>query len=231
MVGRGEVLERMTLLEGAEGPLEALFQPGAGIRTGIPVVFAPPHPRLAGSMDSPVLGELAWSLGRRGHPTLRFNYRGVGASAGVIDLPPLPSDHAHSLSGLVADLSTAVEHHLATCGAARCVVVGYSVGAWVAAELALHHPAVVQVVLIAPPTSVVTRTRGVELAATGMPVAVLVGSEDAVASAAAVDERLRPLRCQVIPGANHGFVRGLPLLARAVLECVPGPDAADRVWD
>lgn len=227
MTQRGQVLERMTVVAagGADGvELEALFQSGVGAGEGTPVVLAPPHPRLFGSMDASVLSEAAWTLAREDHPTLRFNYRGVGASRGEIAVPDLygrttPCDDA-DLAPLVADLGAAVDLLCETCGTPTCAVLGYSVGAAVAARAAVDHPKVASVVLIAPPVRVVPFDWAA-LAGTGMPVAVICGAEDALAPPdavrAAVDGRFA---VAVVAHANHAFVRGLGELGTKVAAAV-----------
>src|SRR6266478_5402156 len=76
MVLSGQYLERSVVV----GELDALYHRGT---REPPCVIAAPHPALGGSMRSPVVAELAWALTRAGHPTMRFDYRGVGASRGV----------------------------------------------------------------------------------------------------------------------------------------------------
>src|SRR2546422_163895 len=76
MVLSGQYLERSVVV----GELDALYHRGT---REPPCVIAAPHPALGGSMLSPVVAELAWALTRAGHPTMRFDYRGVGASRGV----------------------------------------------------------------------------------------------------------------------------------------------------
>src|SRR3982074_2839247 len=76
MVLAGQYLERSAVV----GDLDALYHRGT---REPPCAIAAPHPALGGSMTSPVVAELAWALTRAGHPTLRFDYRGVGASRGA----------------------------------------------------------------------------------------------------------------------------------------------------
>ena len=45
--------------------------------------MAAPHPLMGGSMDSPVATEIALAMSDVGFVSLRFNWRGVGASAGI----------------------------------------------------------------------------------------------------------------------------------------------------
>ena len=75
---RGQFLERATVIPAVEGVLEGLSHRGT---RAPPLLIVPPPPG-QGGMDNAVCAELAWAATRGGHPTLRFNFRGVGASPG-----------------------------------------------------------------------------------------------------------------------------------------------------
>ncbi len=224
MVQPGQVLERMTIVGGAGFELEALFQSGVGEGEGTPVVLAPPHPRLAGNMDASVLSEIAWALARADHPTLRFNYRGVGASRGTIELPDLygrtePLD-GEALKPLLQDLAAAVQLLCETCGTPTCAVVGYSVGAAVAARAGIDDDRVAQVVLVAPPVAALPFDFAA-LAATGMPLAIICGAADRIAPPELVQRAIaRRIAISVVEHADHGFVRGLGDLGTRVASLV-----------
>ena len=80
---RSASLERPLLLEGPAGLLEArLTPPRAGDYPAVAVVCHP-HPLYGGSLDNKVTATLARTLGDCSVPALRFNFRGVGASAGA----------------------------------------------------------------------------------------------------------------------------------------------------
>ncbi len=223
MVGRGEILERMTTVAARQGPLEALWQ-GGGVHSvhDVPVLLCPPHPALGGSMDSPVLADLVWMLGRRRHPTLRFNYGGVGASHGVCDVPELPATQPVDLSALVDDAAAALLHLLHSTGAERCYVVGLSVGALVAAQLAAHE-AVEKLALIAPPIDVGV-IDPLRLTESGVQWRCYVGGDDVFSPA----HRLQIPGLVVIPHANHTFSRGLQALCREVSDDLTPALAADE---
>ncbi len=223
MVGRGEVLERMTVVDGPQGTLEALWQAGGideSART-TPVLLCPPHPRLGGNMDSAVLGETVWTLARARHPTLRFNYAGVSASQGAIALPPLPTQLDVDVTPLVDDARAALAQLLQSTNARDIAVVGVSVGAVVAMQLALHDEAVTTCVLVAP---VSLPGAAIDWAALGRghrmgcPVTVVCGGADVTASVDSVRAACEPAGLSVvcIDGADHGFSRGLTACARAV---------------
>lgn len=86
-------------IPGPSGPLEVLLDepsPRRGVdRDGLvtagvdrlraAVVFAHPHPQHGGTMHTKVVYQSAKALARIGCAVLRFNFRGVGASAGSWD--------------------------------------------------------------------------------------------------------------------------------------------------
>lgn len=214
MAQRGQVLERMTLVSSGDLALEALFAtPVAGSEPGVPVVVAGPHPRFGGSMDSPVLTELVWTLARAGHATLRFNWRGVGASQGEHSVPPLPSGAPPALDDEQADLAAAIVHH---AQGERVAVVGYSFGAAPAVAVAAGLPQVDRLVVIAPLVSLL-RFDWPALERSGVPTVIVCGALDPHAPAQQVRAACGPAFSLVeIPGASHSFQRGLPELARRV---------------
>lgn len=72
------------LLEGAAGAIEARRDLPAGTPCGIAVI-AHPHPLFGGTLDNKVVQTLARAFVQCGWGAVRFNFRGVGASAGVHD--------------------------------------------------------------------------------------------------------------------------------------------------
>src|SRR4051794_20546359 len=139
MVRKGEFLERMTIVRSGELALEALYHRG---ESPPPLVVASPHPRQGGAMDSPVVQEIAWAVTRAGHPTLRFNYRGVGASQGAWA----------SGEGELADVEAGIDQLRATAGGGHVALAGYSFGAHLALRAALRRSDVSHLLLVAPPT-------------------------------------------------------------------------------
>src|SRR5215217_7341256 len=71
----------ITDLVGPAGPLEALLdEPGRPVRAA--AIFAHPHPQFGGTMHTKAVYQGAKGLSRIGCAVLRFNFRGVGRSAG-----------------------------------------------------------------------------------------------------------------------------------------------------
>jgi len=69
-------------LPGPAGRLEALLEEPDDQSPQLAVVLCHPHPRFGGTMHNKVVYRLARGLRTSGAVVLRFNFRGVGASAG-----------------------------------------------------------------------------------------------------------------------------------------------------
>jgi len=220
MVLAGQYLERPAVVRrpvpGGFLTLEGLFHRG----TESPAVLVcAPHPRMGGSMDSPVVAELAWAVTRRGHASLRFNYQGVGASQGAIAVALPEGSGAAYLTALgseLADASAALEHLRETAKGAATAIVGYSFGAAIALGLAQKTPEIGRIVLVAPPTGLFDFSPAAALA---RPTLVVYGADDSLVEPAA----LAPLastgvRIEAVPGSDHVFSRGLTELGRRVAE-------------
>ena len=75
--------EKFTL-QGGAGAMECVLDRPADAPRGIALV-AHPHPLYGGTMDNKVAQTLARTFQALGYLTVRFNFRGVGASEGVHD--------------------------------------------------------------------------------------------------------------------------------------------------
>lgn len=205
MVQRGEYLERMTLIQSGALTLEGLYHRGTAAP---PLLLAPPHPRYGGSMDSPVLAEIAWAVTRAGHATLRFNYRGVGASQGEWS----------GGDGEEADTEAAMDLLRQTATHPRVALCGYSFGAGLALRISARRKEVSHLVLIAPPAQM---TNLGLLGKTRARITVVCGHQDLLLDLAALRAALEPLEdrasLEVIAGADHVFTRGLTDVGKAVV--------------
>ena len=129
--------EKFTLT-GPAGTIEALLDlPVEGVPLRGTAVIAHPHPLFGGTMDNKVVQTLARAFVLSGWRAVRFNFRGVGASAGVYD----------EGRGELQDLLSVVAHSAADGALA---LAGFSFGAFVTshavAALAARDPqAVVQI--------------------------------------------------------------------------------------
>jgi len=214
MVLAGQFLERSVVV----GDLDALYHRGT---RDPPCAIAAPHPALGGSMVSPVVAELAWALTRAGHPTLRFDYRGVGASRGI-SRHPAGGLRIADLQDEVADLRTVCDHLLATSGMPSACAIGYSFGAAVALEVAADAR-IGQVILIAPPTRLYDFAA---LSGLRKPVLVVCAHHDSHCDRGALPMPPDGL-LEVIAHSDHFFARGLTELGKTVAGWLAGGDAPE----
>ena len=135
----------ITDLAGPAGQLDALLDepspPVAPPRAA--VVFAHPHPQFGGTMHTKVVYQGAKGLTRIGCAVLRFNFRGVGRSAGSFD----------NGDGEKADLKAALDYMAARYPGVRLWSAGFSFGAWAALEVGAADERVSALIGIAPPVA------------------------------------------------------------------------------
>jgi alpha/beta superfamily hydrolase len=81
MASRAPSVERLEL-EGPSGPIEALIETPPDAHNHAFGVVCHPHPLHGGTLDNKVVHTLSRAFHEFGVPTVRFNFRGVGASAG-----------------------------------------------------------------------------------------------------------------------------------------------------
>src|SRR3954454_18257170 len=134
----------VTDLIGPAGPLEALLdQPSTGTPVRAAVVFAHPHPQFGGTMHTKVVYRGAKGLARIGCAVLRFNFRGVGRSAGTFDQG----------DGEKEDFKAALDYMSARYPRSPLWAAVFSFGAWVALEVGAVDDRVSTLIGIAPPVA------------------------------------------------------------------------------
>jgi uncharacterized protein len=127
------------MIDGPAGPLEASAEEGSGAAAPYAIVCHP-HPQFGGTMDNKVVTTVARALGACGMPTIRFNFRGVGASAGSYD----------DGRGETEDAAAVAAWGAKRWPARQVLLAGFSFGAYVAMRLAQTlTPA--RLITIAPP--------------------------------------------------------------------------------
>ena len=193
-------------LPGLAGAIEVLRDAPEGASRGVAVI-AHPHPLFGGTMDNKVVQTLARAFVQSGWTALRFNFRGVGASAGAHDAG---QGETEDLLALVA--AQAPEGPLA--------LAGFSFGSFVASRAlqtlwpARHIEKIVLVgtaaarfdVAVLPPEAH-DRTL------------VIHGELDDTVPLQSVLDWARPqsLPVTVVPGGEHFFHGQLPLLKNLVV--------------
>lgn len=110
------------LLTGAAGAIETVIDwPGVADKRDVVGIVCHPHPLHGGTMGNKVVTSAAQALRELGCATLRFNFRGTGASAGEHDDGRGEGD----------DLVVICDWVRATRPTARLVLAGFSFGAYV----------------------------------------------------------------------------------------------------
>jgi alpha/beta superfamily hydrolase len=201
-------------IHGPAGRLECfLKRPATGSAPGATVaVVCHPHPIFGGSMHSKVVHAAAEALAGLGMPVVRFNFRGVGRSAGAHD----------GGRGETADLEAVLDDVAARFPGAPILAAGYSFGAWVALRVGCADARVAALVGIAAPVGLYDFgfLRGCD-----RPLTFIQGEADPLAPIGLVlafAARL-PGGVGVLPiaGAAHGFADHLDELADRVAQAVP----------
>ena len=132
--------EPLRQIPGPVGPLEVLLDaPGGGPRAA--VVFAHPLPTQGGTMHTKVVFQSAKALTRIGCVVLRFNFRGVGLSAGTWDNGRGELDDFKAAVGYLAETHPGIEIWAA----------GFSFGSYIATTAGADDERVCALIAIAPP--------------------------------------------------------------------------------
>lgn len=190
-------------IEGPAGPLELALDAPIGSPPHGVAVICHPHPLHGGTLDNKVAQTLARAFVQLGFVAVRFNFRGVGGSAGTWD-------------GGAGEVDDA----LAVIASQRqpgqpLVLAGFSFGAYVASQAAARLPAgeaAQRLVLVGPATA------NFPVAPVPADTLVIHGEADDVVPLAATLDWARPqaLPVVVVPGAGHFFHGQLPLLKSLV---------------
>ena len=194
------------ILQGEVGAIEALRDAPTGVSKGV-VIVADPHPLFGGTMDNKVVQTLARAFVQCGWTVVRFNFRGVGASAGEHDAG----------AGEARDFLKVVEQ-VAPTGA--LAIAGFSFGSFVASHAlaALWSQRTVDKVVFVG-TAAQRFTVAPVPAEAHDKTLVIHGEEDDTVSLASVMDWARPqsLPVTVVPGGGHFFHGQLPLLKSLVV--------------
>jgi len=135
-------------IDGPAGPLEGLLdepppQDGSVPPLRAAVVFGHPHPEYGGTMHTKAVFQAAKGLVRIGCAVLRFNFRGVGASAGTFDQG----------EGEFADYRAAIDFMARHYPGVPIWAAGFSFGGWVALETGATDNRVTALIALAPPVA------------------------------------------------------------------------------
>jgi alpha/beta superfamily hydrolase len=170
-------------------------------------VVCHPHPHYGGDMDNGVVCAIVSALHQAGYATLRFNFRGVGASTGVYG----------GGVGEIEDARNAVRYLCERSGGARITLAGYSFGAMVGLQAGMAMEEVERLIAVAPPLAFADLAF---LSQCEKEKLFIVGERDQFCSLAKLQEALarigEPKTLRIVPGADHFFAGHEKVVAAAV---------------
>ena len=193
-------------IPGPAGPLEALLDLPAGEPRAV-AVFGHPHPMHGGTMHTKALYQAAKAMPRIGVAALRFNFRGVGRSAGTFD----------SGAGEKDDFRAGLSFVETRFPDLPVWSAGMSFGSWIAMTVGAEDARVSLLLAIAPP---VDRYDFDALKTCTLPKFIVHGESDELISIKEIRKFYaqipEPKELVTIEDANHLFEGKTSLVGEAV---------------
>jgi uncharacterized protein len=192
-------------IAGPEGVIECARDLPVGEPVGTALI-AHPHPLFGGTMDNKVVQTLARACVQSGHAAVRFNFRGVGASAGSY------GEGVGEVDDMLAVLEQAVPQ-------GDLVLAGFSFGSAVASKVYARVHGQRQIRKLVLVGTAASRFSVATIDASEHDkVLVVHGESDDTVPLSAVMDWARPMRLPVtvVPGGGHFFHGQLPLLKNLV---------------
>ena len=201
---------------GPAGAIECALDSPASAPLGVAVICHP-HPLHGGTMDNKVVQTLARAYLQLGWQTVRFNFRGIGASEGAWN------DGVGEVDDALAVI--AAHRPQGGQGPGAFMLAGFSFGAYVASQAAARLSVPdkpLRLVLVGPSTQ-----RQV-MANVPADTLVIHGEADEVVPLSATLDWARPqsLPVVVFPGVGHFFHGQLALLKSVVVQHLQPPAEA-----
>lgn len=200
---------RSLVLNGPAGQLEALLNEG---RADAPyaALVCHPHPLYGGTMHTKAVYHAAKALNSFGLPVLRFNFRGVGRSAG---------DHAEG-RGEIEDVRTALDW-LDSEFHRPIIAAGFSFGAAVGLRASCNDERVAALIALGTPVSAEGRTYEYRfLTNCTKPKLFVSGGNDQYAARADLERVMSnaadPKQLVIVNNADHFFEGHLPEMRGAI---------------
>jgi len=128
------------IFTGPAGRLEGRYHPAKQKNAPIAMILHP-HPQFHGTMNHQIIYQCYYAFAHRGFSVLRFNFRGVGRSAGVWDDGRGEKDDFRAAVGFMAAEFPGVELWAA----------GFSFGSYVALTVGAEDDQICALIGIAPP--------------------------------------------------------------------------------
>ena len=191
---------------GPAGPLEALLDLPEGEPRAV-AIFAHPHPLHGGTMHTKALYQAAKAMPRIGVAAVRFNFRGVGRSAGTFDAGAGEKEDFRAVLAFAQERYPDVPIWAA----------GMSFGSWIAMTVGAEDSRVSLLLGIAPP---VDRYDFEALNTCTLPKFIIHGESDELISIKEIRKFYaqlpEPKELVVIEDANHLFEGKTSMVGEAV---------------
>jgi uncharacterized protein len=196
------------IINGPAGRIEARYSHAKTAQAPLALILHP-NPDRGGTMNHKIPKTLYDVFVAQGFSTLRFNFRGVGASQGIYDKG----------EGELSDAAAALDWMQALNPTAPYVwVAGFNFGAWIAMQLMMRRPEIKGFISICPPANEIDFTFLAPCPQSGL---IIQGNRDNIVPEPSVEKLVQRLNAQkgiaidyrVIDGANHFYNEHVDLLA------------------
>lgn len=198
------------------GELEGVYEFVEGVAPRALAVICHPHPLFGGTMHNKVVFRTAEAFQQVGFATLRFNFRGVGASPGTHD----------DGKGEQADAAAAIAWLTAAHPEVPLALAGFSFGGSIALHTGADDPRVRLIWAVAPG---VGRRDFSHLALCDKPKGVVQGTADELCPLADLESAwpgwADPKAKYVVDGADHFFVGKINEMQAALHKFLEAPEA------
>jgi uncharacterized protein len=178
-------------------------------------VVCHPHPMYGGSMFNNVVDAIVNAMHQLGYATLRFNFRGVGASEGEHGGGPEEVDDARAALAFIRSQ--------AGVGPQASVMAGYSFGAMVAVGAGYESVEVARIVAVALPLAM---TDARIPANASKPLLLVSGDRDSYSPVEGLNELHAKVgaasRLEIVSGADHFFGGHEDELTAAIVNAIGG---------
>jgi alpha/beta superfamily hydrolase len=180
-------------VEGGATSIEGLFEQG---RIGRNAILCHPHPLYGGNMHNNVVQAARQTFAGLGWGTLRFNFRGTGASGGN------PAEGKKDALDLIA-----ISEFLTARSPGHIDLAAYSYGAWAAMEAVRMGLCPDLLILVSPPLDFIS-FEGLRLP--DVPSLVTIGNQDDFCSVESLKKWLRGqqhtnVTLEILPYVDHFY--------------------------
>lgn len=201
------------LIRASHGQLEAILKEPTGDRTGVGLVCHP-QPLGGGTMHNKVVFRAAAGLLDAGLVTLRFNFRGVGASTGE-------QEKGNEVGPGVEDVRDALAWLTIEYPGEEVTLAGFSFGSRTGMQVGIDAPDVVRLIAIGTPVSKYSDFEF--LTAVTKPILFIHGDQDefcTVEELRSLTDRIPHAEVVIFENCGHFFDEHLNELRRVVCEWV-----------